>query len=132
MRVLMVMDTQFDAATGAPPTLDDVLDLSTPNIFAYNDLQIQGTRRFRVLWDRMTTLYCTRINAVDPEIDSYPNRKIFRYNKKMRKPLYYNGDDATAASMGKNAIWLFVFMDVPANDYPVVISGVSRIRFTDV
>lgn len=126
----MVMDTQFDAATGAPPTLDDVLDLSTPNVHAYNDLQIQGSRRFKTLWDKTFVQGFNALNATYPDATNRTNT-IHKYYKKMRTQLYYNGDDATPASMGKNAIWLFIFQQDATTNYNGTIDGVARIRFTD-
>ncbi len=127
IRILLVQDTQYDAAVGAPPTLADVLDQTiTSNVLVFNDLQIQGTKRFRTLWDKIFTLYLHVPNVVD----SYPSIKIHNYYKKMRKTLFFNGVDGTAASAGKNALWLFIFKDGPADT--INITGVSRVRFTDV
>lgn len=131
----MVMDTQTDAALGASPTLDDVLDLSTANIHAYNDLQIQGSRRFRILWDKRfiqgLTYNTAQGGVVYPDASPRVNT-IHNYYKKMRKQLYYNGNDATGASVGKNAIWLFIFQQDPTTAAIITINGVARIRYTDV
>jgi len=136
VRILLVQDREYDAAGGAVPTLDDVLDLSTPGIYAYNDLQIQGTKRFRTLWDKMFVQY----HQLDPASDvgvygEYPAMKQHKYIKKMRKELYFNGQGDSVADAGKNAIWLFIFKQLPPGDpvnYPVFIDGFTRIRFTDV
>jgi len=124
------MDKEYDAATGTPPTLDDVLDLTTPGIFAFNDLQIQGTKRFRTLWDKTFVQYHEVQAGTVP--DSYPAVKQHKYYKKMRKELYFNGQGDTVASAGKNAIWLFIFKQRTTSNYFVNIDGFTRIRFTDV
>lgn len=127
------MDKEYDAAGGAVPTLDDVLDLTTPGIYAYNDLQIQGTKRFRTLWDKTFVQYDAD-EQFDPvvSVDSWPNLKQHKYYKKMRKELYFNGQGDTVADAGKNAIWLFIFKELPVTNNRITIDGFTRIRFTDV
>lgn len=135
VRILLVMDREYDAAGGAAPTLDDVLDLSTPGIFAYNDLQIQGTKRFRTLWDKIFVQYHQSQPGPGNEFtDSFPAVKQHKYNKKMRTTLFFNGQGDTVGDAGKNAIWLFIFKQLPPGgvDYSVAIDGFTRIRFTDV
>lgn len=134
VRILLVMDREYDAAGGAVPTLDDVLDLSTPGIYAYNDLQIQGTKRFRTLWDKIFVQYHQGLIPNTEVTDAYPAAKQHKYNKKMRTTLYFNGQGDTVGDAGKNAIWLFIFKQFAPNgtDYPVTIDGFTRIRFTDI
>lgn len=131
VRILLVMDKEYDAAGGAVPTLDDVLDLTTPGVFAFNDLQIQGTKRFKTLWDKTFVQY----HETTGEIDSYPSMKQHKYYKKMRTELYFNGQGDTVADAGKNAIWLFIFKQypgAPGDAYQVALDGFTRIRFTDI
>lgn len=130
VRILLVLDKEYDAAGGSVPTLDDVLDLTTPGIYAFNDLQIQGTKRFHTLWDKTFVQYHQLQLGTVP--DSYPATKQHKYYKKMRKELYFNGQGDTVADAGKNAIWLFIFKANPTNTYNVTIDGFTRIRFTDV
>lgn len=127
------MDKEYDAAGGSVPTLDDVLDLSTPGIYAFNDLQIQGTKRFHTLWDKTFVIYHQLSVSGQTVTDSYPNTKEHKYYKKMRKELYFNGQGDTIADAGKNAIWLFLFKQIdPSAGYTVNLDGFTRIRFTDV
>lgn len=134
VRILMVMDTQYDGASGTVPTLDQVLDLSTPSIYAFNDLQVQGTRRFKTLWDKTFVQYAqymTTDTTVRP--DSWPNTKQHKYFKKMRKQLFFNGSDDSPALAGKNAIWLFIFKEpIVGTGILFSVEGNIRIRFTDV
>lgn len=135
VRILLVMDTQYDGAAGTIPTLDDVLDLTTPSIYAFNDLQVQGTRRFRTMWDKTFVQYAQYIGATTIP-DSWPNTKQHKYFKKMRKQLFFNGSDDTPALAGKNAMWLFVFSEPVGGgggqQVSINVEGNVRIRFTDV
>lgn len=133
-RMLIVRDSQFTGAN--VPTLGDVLGTTEINsIYAYNDLQVQGTSRFRTMVDKMWLQYTGQVGATpgtfNSDIGMSPAR-FWKYFKKMRKELFFNGPTDVNSDAGRNAIWIFVFHSSGNVARTLNIEGGVRIRFTDV
>lgn len=132
IRLLIVRDSQFTGAN--VPTLGDVLGTTFINsIYAFNDLQVQGTSRFRTMVDKIWVQYSGQLNAVpDPDQTDIgtANSRFWKYYKKMRRELYFNGPTDVNTDAGRNAIWMWVMRDTAT--IAALVEGGVRIRFTDV
>lgn len=136
IRLLIVRDSQFTGAN--VPTLGDVLGTTFINsIWAFNDLQVQGTSRFRTMVDKIWVQYASTWDSSttpDTLIAGQVNARFWKYYKKMRKELYFNGPTDVNTDAGRNAIWMFIFKQDPTGVVPLtgLVEGGIRIRFTDV
>lgn len=135
-RLLIVRDSQFTGTN--VPTLGDVLGTTWINsIWAFNDLQVQGTSRFRTMVDKIWVQYASTWDA-DPDPDllvaGQVNARFWKYYKKMRKELFFNGPTDVPSDSGRNAIWMFIFKQDPNGVVPLngLVEGGIRIRYTDV
>lgn len=128
--MIIVRDSQFTGAN--VPTLGDVLGTTEVNsIYAFNDLQIQGTSRFRTLVDKYWIQYTGQYNTQRSDI-GVKNAIFWKYFKKMRKQLFFNGPTNVNTDAGKNCIWIWVMKQPQVNGPSLFIEGGVRIRFTDV
>jgi len=127
IRILVVRDRMFTGTN--TPTLADVLDETTfsssTNLFiGFNDLRTQGKQRFTTILDKMV--------PVSSDTSQNYQLRIVKYFKKTRKYLEFNGTGNTAASGGRNTLWMFFFK------YNTSVSAATsfvyniRLRFTDV
>ncbi|AUM61802.1 capsid [uncultured virus] len=133
MRLLIVRDSQFTGAN--VPTLGDILGTTVINsIWSFNDLQVQGTSRFRTLVDKIWVQYAASLNTPTSDflVAGQINARFWKYYKKMRKELYFNGPTNVNTDAGRNAIWMFVFKQDPTAAIDTFVEGGVRIRFTDV
>lgn len=131
VRILVVLDREYDAAAGVPPTLDDVLDMTSPDTFNYNDLQLEGAKRFKTLWDKVWVQPYAYTGPTYPS--ALKGITYHKYYKKMRQIILFNGTDNTAASGGKNAIWIFTMSDRgTTTPYETNIVAQCRVRFTNI
>jgi len=136
IRLLIVRDTQFTGAN--VPTLGDVLGTTFINsIYSFNDLQVQGTSRFRTMVDKIWDQYSGNYSTLaEPDLLSIgvKNARFWKYYKKMRRELFFNGPTNVDTDAGRNAIWMWVFRSNPLSDGTPTASyrGGCRIRFTDV
>jgi len=135
-RLLIVRDSQFTGAN--VPTLGDVLGTTFINsIWAFNDLQVQGSTRFRTMVDKIWVQYASTWDQTpDPNtlVAGQINARFWKYYKKMRKELFFNGPTDVNSDAGRNAIWMFIFKQDPNGVTPLtaLVEGGIRIRFTDV
>lgn len=130
LRLLIVRDSQFTGSN--VPTLGDVLGTTWINsIYAFNDLQVQGTSRFRTMVDKIWVQYAGQFTDPTIAIGQTPAR-FWKYYKKMRKQLWFNGPTDVNTDAGRNAIWMFLFEDPATTDISTLVEGGIRIRYTDV
>lgn len=96
IRLVIVMDTQSNGST--PIWTDVFTGGGTTANYVHDD-----SVRFKVLYDSIVQLSSSR-----PEI----SKRIYR---KLGMHIYYDGVGSTAATIVKNALWLFMFSDEATN-----------------
>mgnify|MGYP002259897316 CR=1 FL=1 len=111
VRMMVVMDTQNNGST---PAITDILE---GNGGVYNPLERdQNAGRFTVLMDRVHSLN--------------PNGKQSVFSKcynKLNTHMKFNGTDATAASQGRNAMYLVGM----CSNSQVTVNAYNRVSFID-
>ncbi len=127
-RVVVVLDTQTNASEVV--ALDVMDGAQTDDIYSFRNLQ--NTKRFRVLMDKIIKVPRASINTNEGAANlfaagtwiSYP----FQYNLKFKKPIRVQcvGTSATVASISDNSIGVIAV----ASSTEVSLNYQSRIRFS--
>lgn len=126
VRVVLVQDTQTN---GAQLNAEDVIkDSSDTDLDPLGFRNLQYTKRFRVLADKLVTLerQATFLEAAGA-YDSPPVRKSFKMYKKLRMPVEHTGTTAAVSTVNDNSIHVLCFSG--ANDADATLRYQSRVRF---
>jgi hypothetical protein len=97
VRFILFRDT---LNTGSLPTVSEVL--VNPSVISHYTPAVTESNRFKVLYDQAHAL--ARIGGTPPT-------KIIHFNRKVNSKITYNGATDTAASNGKNALFMLVVGD---------------------
>jgi len=121
VRVLVVKDCQTN---GVQLNSEDVL--SDPASEPLAMINLQHSRRFRILWDR--TFVCPRNAAAEDGANTNsttPTGHVFNIYKKMSMPVTFDGTTDDIANITDNSLHVIAF----ANTTGMTLRYTSRVRF---
>lgn len=123
LRMLLILDTQCN---GAYPAATDVLE-GTPTVIDFNKLA--NSMRFRVLRDWFMPLPTDGAFALSTDVVNYGRRFTkFKYNKKCKIPLEFNGATGAITELRSNNL---ILMAIAVNNDTYTFSIKTRLRFSD-
>lgn len=119
VRVMLVYDSQTN---GVIPTIADILNEASATSF----MNLNNRERFRVLYDKMTTIPAFNVTAATQNSTNVPTLNVY---KKCWIPVIFEGTAATIGSIASGAIYLVTLSNGATNN--VVLDASMRVRFED-
>ncbi len=115
LHLMLFVDTQ---QSGVHPLIGDLMEQDAVQAFTEHDARprFKVLRRFRITLNNLTKTVVWR-------------HGIIKFGKGMK--IWYKGVDGTAASLGKNNLYLYLQSNVQAANNPPACTFETRLRFTE-
>lgn len=111
-----------NSSGGAVPLVTELLDVSVVTTFAYSPLNLNNSKRFKVLYDNMWALSLSGSNIIAIEKE---------YIKLKRHPIStFLGTAANQLSQGQNQLYILVVSDSGVTTHPTPYVA-TRVRYVD-